>query len=176
MIDNFQFQDPLIKLNYNLPGIYMRPVEEKYNIKRSEIMPQVKLYQEDLLDSTLPLKPAKNESGFFNVSSYIQESKESYHKLFLGSKPPKHLKSTSSLTSGSIKTGSQVLLTAIMPKIKEIHSRNLSMGVAASTNPGNTRRGSVITNATERLSMVPSIAPEYFSANKAKNMKIRNSS
>ncbi len=41
MIDNFQFQDPLIKLNYNLPGIYMRPVEEKYNIKRSEIMPQM---------------------------------------------------------------------------------------------------------------------------------------
>ena len=175
MIDNFQFQDPLIRLNYNLPGIYMRPVEEKYNIKRSEIMPQVKLYQEEEdLDSLVPLKPSKNESGFFNISSYIQESKESYHKLFLGSKPGKHLKISSSITSGSIKTGSQVLLTSIMPKIKEMHSRNLSMGVPDSTNPGNIRRGSMITE--RRLSVVSGIVPEYFSANKATNMKIRKSS
>ena len=41
MINETQFEDPLIRLNHNLSGLMMKPLEDKYNIKKSELLPQL---------------------------------------------------------------------------------------------------------------------------------------
>ena len=41
MINEIQFEDPLIKLNHNLSNLMMKPIEDKYNIKKCELLPQM---------------------------------------------------------------------------------------------------------------------------------------
>eukprot|EP00347_Sterkiella_histriomuscorum_P022788 403337158 len=123
-----KYEDPLIKINHILPKNFLNSIKDKYDINPQEITPQLKKAKEVQGFDDEILLPKNLRNAFFNIGDYINESKQSFLKLYNKTPEPqrqgKHKKFNSIQLIPLLKINNQQLSN-------KFHSRNTSI----QTNP-----------------------------------------